>query len=231
MDGIFSEETWGGYTCSGRRPWLAGADEACTRPPRAVQRGASNLYFPVIASALSIPPWSDELQEQLGIYWDPIIQVDPAQRTQFIATLSQSVLGQVLRDLGLTAETLAGEISRRLALLARPEILDIRGEEYRQFALGTPDATGRTREFECRPEPIPGALEAYFDRILRVARLREVRALRGFTRINPPGDEDGPGVAKLSEAKMDWLPGIEVRGEGIFLKLAEPRLDRWESGV
>src|SRR5205807_8609890 len=70
---------------------------------------SSNLYFPAVASALSIPPWSDELQEQLGIYWDPIIQVDPAQRGQFIATLAQSVLGDVLRALGLTAESLRSE--------------------------------------------------------------------------------------------------------------------------
>jgi hypothetical protein len=229
MDGIFSEETWSGHTCAGRRPWLAGADEACTRRPRAVQRGASNLYFPVIASALSIPPWSDELQEQLGIYWDPITQVDPAQRAQFIATLAQSVLGEVLRSLGLTAETLAREISRRLELLERPEILDIRGEEYRQFALGTGDITSGTREFECRPEAVPPVLAPYFARILRVVRLREVRALRGFTRINPPGDEDGVDMAPLSSAKMDWLPGIEVRGEGIFLQFAEEPLKQWEN--
>lgn len=228
MDGIFSEETWKGYTCSGRRPWLADADERCVRRPRAVQRGASNLYFPVTASALSIPPWSDELQEQLGIFWDPIVQVDPAQRPQFIATLAQSVLGEVLRALGLTAETLAREITRRLVLLARPEILDIRGEEYRQFSLGTAGGIERTREFECRSEPVPQVLEPYFDRILRVVRLREVRALRGFTRINPPGDESGAGIAQLSAAKMDWLPGIEVRGEGIFFQLAEARLVQWE---
>ncbi len=229
MDGIFSGQTWTGFRCNGRRPWLAGADEACSKQPRAVQRGASNLYFPVISSALSIPPWSDELQEQLGIYWDPIVQVGPVQRAQFIETLAQSVLGDVLRSLGLTAELLAREISRRLDLLAQPEVLDIRGEEYRQFTLGTANTVNTTREFECRPEHVPENLQPFFDRIVRVVRLREVRALRGFTRINPPGDEEGPGVAKLSATKLDWLPGIEVRGEGIFLQLAEGRLTEWES--
>jgi hypothetical protein len=228
MDGIFSDATWNGYTCSGKRPWLAGADEVCAKHPRAVQRGASNLYFPVMASALSIPPWSDELQEQLGIYWDPIVQVNPEQRAQFIATLAQSVLGDVLHSLGLTADTLAREISRRLDLLERPDILDIRGEEYRQFSLGTGDAARGGRDFECRPELVPSGLAPYFDRILRVVRLREVRALRGFTRINPPDDEDGADVAALSATKMDWLPGIEVRGEGIFLQLSEARLQDWE---
>lgn len=232
MDGVFSKATWEKHWCTGRRPWLAGANEQCEQgAAQAVQRGASNLYFPVIASALSIPPWSDDLQEAIGMYWDPIIQVAPAQRAMFIATLAQSVLREVLERLGLTPEALAREISLRVDLLERPEILDIRGEEYRQFAMGGFAPATRSREFECRPEAVPRSLQPYFDRILRVVRLREVRALRGFTRINPPGDEDGGDMARLSVAKTDWLPGIEVRGEGIFLKFADDRLSAWETGA
>src|SRR5258707_12977713 len=56
--------------CRGRRPWLgADADESCTARPRVVQRGASNIYFSVVESALDIPPWSDELQKKIGMRW------------------------------------------------------------------------------------------------------------------------------------------------------------------
>src|SRR5690606_36340175 len=55
MDRVFSEETWDTFpNCRGRRPWLAGADQDCLHKARAVQRGASNLNFPVTVSALSI---------------------------------------------------------------------------------------------------------------------------------------------------------------------------------
>lgn len=65
--------------------------------------------------------------------------------------------------------------------------------------------------------------------VVRAVRLREVRAIKGFTRINPPGDPDSPEVARLSKAPLEWLPAIEVRGEGIFLALNEERLANWET--
>src|SRR2546425_10918677 len=61
--------------CHGRRPWLGtDADETCTEEPRVVQRGASNIYFSVVESALDIPPWSDELQKKIGIRWAMLAQ-------------------------------------------------------------------------------------------------------------------------------------------------------------
>ncbi len=64
--------------------------------------------------------------------------------------------------------------------------------------------------------------------VVRAVRLREVKAITGFTRINPPGDPDSPEIAQLSRTKLSWLPAIEVRGEGIFLALNEQRLKTWE---
>ena len=107
-------------------------------------------------------------------------------------------------------------------------ILNIRQEEYRQFVLGADTASRDAREFEVRSFPLPDALHPYFSRIVRVVRLREVRALKGFTRINPPGDEDSPDIAAISVGEPGWLPAVEVRGEGIFLAFNQETLRRWE---
>jgi hypothetical protein len=61
-----------------------------------------------------------------------------------------------------------------------------------------------------------------------VRRLREVRALRAFTRIEPPDPADRTRWAQLSADPMDWLPGMEVLGEGVFLMLNEDTLAGWE---
>lgn len=53
--------------------------------------------------------------------------------------------------------------------------------------------------------------------------------MTGFTRIQPPGDPDAPNIARLSARRLDWLPAIEVRGEGIFLEFDPARLAGWES--
>jgi hypothetical protein len=51
--------------------------------------------------------------------------------------------------------------------------------------------------------------------------------MTGFTRIQPPGDGQ-TDVAQLSATPLDWLPAIEVRGEGIFLEFDQTQLAKWE---
>ena len=64
-------------------------------------------------------------------------------------------------------------------------------------------------------------------------RLREVRALIGFTRIESPNDYadvgDIPEVARAHISRRDpsWVPAAEVRGEGIFLHFRDDRLNKW----
>ena len=228
MDGVFSAQTWSGLSCRGRRPWLADADQQCDQDPRTLQRGASNLYFPVIESALDIPPWSDAVQEALGTYWAAIVETDPADRATFIRILARGDLRVVLEELRVTPEELADRIEERLALYNSDAILDIRQEEFRQFASGVDTEPNDAREFEVRKVEIPKPLRPFFSRIVRAVRLREVRAIRGFTRIDPPDDPTSPDVASLSNTVVDWLPAIEVRGEGIFLAFDTAKLHSWE---
>ena len=228
MDGIFSAQTWRGFSCRGRRPWLAAANETCDCEPRALQRGASNLYFPVLESALSIPPWSDALQEALGVYWNPIVSTKPEDRATFLRILAQGDLAPVLKELRLGPEELAQQIADRLTRYNDDAILNIRQEEYRQFVSGVDTAGGDTREFEVRNVPVPESLRPFLSRVVRVVRLREVRALKGFTRINPPGDGDSTAIAAISVGDPGWLPAVEVRGEGIFVAFNQDHLRTWE---
>jgi hypothetical protein len=69
------------------------------------------------------------------------------------------------------------------------------------------------------------ALEPYVERVVLASKLREVRALVGFRRY----ETDGPLVKPDLGQGLDWLPGIEVFGEGIFLSLDERRVAEWES--
>ena len=58
MEGAFGKKAMQGIArCSGRRPWLPGDAELCSELPRTLQRGASNVWFPVVHSSISIPPW------------------------------------------------------------------------------------------------------------------------------------------------------------------------------
>ncbi|WP_048152478.1 DUF1998 domain-containing protein [Methanolacinia paynteri] len=230
MDGIFNPDTMMGVTnCYGKRPWLSGPDQNCTKQPITLQRGASNLYFPVLESALSIPPWTDRLQSALGIYWSSIVGTeDPSERALYIRILARKDLKQVLGEFHMTPEELADQIEERLSRYSEDTDPDIRQEEYRQLTSGTNTSREDDREFEMRNINIPNSLSSYFSHIVRVVRLREVRALRGFTRINPPGGSDDQVISPIFSEDLHWLPAIEVRGEGIFLEFEKKALLKWE---
>jgi hypothetical protein len=229
MDGIFSKQTWANFkTCSGHRPWLPDGDETCTEHAVAVQRGASNLYFPVTQSALSIPPWSDRLQESIGDYWSTIVNVDASQRELFIQMLSKGELGPILKELKMTPEQLSAAIDKRLSSYAELNTADLKPAEFRQFVEDPGDRLDEPLDFEIRREAVAPEIAPFICAVVRAVRLREVRAITGFTRINPPGDPNSPEIAALSRTKLSWLPAIEVRGEGIFLALNEQRLKAWE---
>lgn len=224
MDGIFGRETWRG--CAGRKPWLAVHDEPCDEDQRAMQRGASNIYFPVMASALSIPPWTDPLLQALAPYWKRLVEeVDPAKRADYVSLLAEEPLTHILAGLDGDVDQLVQLVEERIAAHGRAETHDIRSDEYRQF---DSDTGVRDGEFETRNVGVPERLRPFLSRIVRVVRLREVRALRSFTRIIPPGPEESPNYAPIAAQPRDWLPAIEVRGEGIFLALNHKTLSQWE---
>lgn len=228
MDRIFSRNALKGIRCRGRRPWLSAPNEDCEigDPPRVLQRGASNLYFPVIHSTLDIPPWSDSIQKVLGQYWDPIVNVeDPQDRPRLIRMLYP------MMGLNIPVDALIQQVEQRLQVLSAVDPDNLRWDEYLQFTSGKSTAVGEDTEFEIRPTKVPGPLAAHFSSIVRAVRLREVRALNAFTRINPPAALMEGGTvqyAAIQKGHLPWLPAIEVRGEGIFLTLNPERLHAWE---
>jgi len=107
---------------------------------------------------------------------------------------------------------------------------DLRVDEYKQLCTEFPLTNDEKAEFEIRIERVPPEVSPWIRRLVRVLRLREVRALRAFTRVRSPDPETPdfqPTWASLSVSKTDWLPGIEVRGEGIFVELNPARVAAW----
>lgn len=207
--------------CRGNRPWLETA-ESCDRNLRAVQRGASNLYFALHDSALSIPPWSDPIQRRLGIHWAKLISREStADRRQLVSLLDLD------DELGMPADDLVDLIEDRMQRLEGP--LDIRGEEFARLVEAASGGLAGDDDFEVDPEPVPRGMANHVSGLSRVTRLREVRTIRGFTRLEPwAGEHDDERIAHLSAAPMNWLPAIEIRGEGIFVALDETRVAEWE---
>lgn len=215
--------------CTGRRPWLSPKDhEPCNEKPRTILRGASNAYFSIVASALSIPPWSDPIQQDLAAHREVIGQADDFE--QFNAGVKGGFykLGDLLER--YTIEQVWK------AFQAEPEEEDdLRRKEWDAFRHPEAKAPEGT-EFEIHDRPVPPRYAEPIERVVAASRLREVRALRGFTRIDSSSDlgevtdieELEVRVAPIGLKEDTWLPGIDLRGEGVFIELSEKRLQQWE---
>ena len=78
------------------------------------------------------------------------------------------------------------------------------------------------------------ATPAMIDSVVLAERLREVNALIGFTRIQPPGESEPWNAVRCDGRRWQrwsprWVPATEVRGEGIFLRF-DPRAYRRLAG-
>ncbi len=213
-------------TCSGRAPWIKAAASSCGEIPRTLQRGASNVWFPVLRSALSIPPWSEGLFQVLEKHWN-IFRVLPAE------TLPAALEG-IAEKTGYKVQDLVAAAMRRRSQLDEDggvgDSDSLRAEEYEALVRGR-EGTAADQEFVCEPVPLGGSnLGGWFDAVMAVPRLREVRVLEAFTRVVPPAPADLPERrASLSEGSPGWLPAMSVSGEGIFLKANADRIRRWEA--
>lgn len=89
--------------------------------------------------------------------------------------------------------------------------------------------------FRSRIEPAPTGFERTISQVVLVDRLREVNALIGFTRVDPPdelnGGTAGTQLVRMTRATPTWVPAGEVHGEGIFIHLNEGAIRDWERTV
>lgn len=204
--------------CPGERPWIGDREPDCKGTLRGLQRGASNVYFTSICSGLSIPPWVTPLQTKLDAFW-PAINLMAQTTPAHIETMV---------PLWLPDENPADVLAAVRLRLARQEITDLRTEEW--ATLTSADGGIEAEDFSARAVAVPPDYTPWIRRVVQVRRLREVRVLQGFTRIDPTDPElkDQDRLAALSGAKLNWLPAVEVRGEGIFVELDLSKVRQWE---
>ncbi len=245
MAGCFSKDAMKGYPCHGRRPWLGRRKEysdpvRCTAPVRVLQRGASNIYFSITASALTIPPWSTRIQKEIDEKWENIKPVlDNGADEVTLRVVVQAVFQQFLNTGLCTLEELITEIRKRYGSFNESEYTkqNLLEDEYRVFCTGRYNRPEDV-QFRIEPSDVPPFLEEYLEDVILVKRLREVLALRGFRRITPEpptvDDERFTGYhlvkdcVPLGDTDLNWLPAIELLGEGIFIRLKEDALRKWE---
>ncbi|MFG2571125.1 DrmB family protein [Streptomyces sp. NPDC048481] len=236
MEGSFRREALKklGLRCQGARPWLGdSAKEPCGLPLRTLQRGSSTVWQPVLKSALSIPPWSDGRSDPLAEHWDALREC--AGRSEVAGYLKAVLKDKAPIPLDVVMTLLDAE---------REEDPDgdtvhtfdhryraLRNREYERLRAGNEDSDHtRDEQFLCEPPDDDTAVLKPLGVTgpMLVKRLREVRALKAFTRLADPDSSTEAKEVPLAGGPLKWLPAMEVHGEGVFLRLDEERLCSWE---
>ncbi|MGI8837640.1 MAG: DrmB family protein [Pyrinomonadaceae bacterium] len=216
--------------CRGRRPHLRdvdpnGCDQEHVKP---MLQGASNLWFPVLISALSVPQASDDLGRLVEENWavlDKVTSIDVLKAFRLIGQLKDFSKYNDDQIWAAVQKKIQGNDEGR----ENPD--DLKSPEWKVFS--NPTKAKESRTFKLRIVDPPTDFTKHFEKIVLVEKLREVRALVGFTRIMSPRDFDSPAElppeqrAKISRKDPTWVPACETRGEGIFFQFAEAMIKDW----
>lgn len=215
--------------CRARHPHLGLFEDGCDQEVRTILLGASNLWFAESVSVLSIPEYAEPLAQHVVELWDLLQHVPGPEALAFARRTNPR-----LRSLsGYSDGEVLAAIEAERAQDSEEEAADVLVEEWRAFTAGEQAPSGE--EFRLQVAPVPSVVEDTVAQVVLAERLREVRALVGFTRIDAPGDRRDDDTqtpsAPLSRQATPWVPCAEVRGEGLFLQFDEDAVTRWESRV
>lgn len=228
---VDAKDPEGNPFCRGKRPWLGpeGDEEKCTERQRLLVRTASNSYFSQVESALSIPETGPNVFDAVRSVWDVLQAASDAT----LSALLQ--VPKVNEAVGKFSEMEILETVQAIKENKRPPREALRTAEYKEFLQAPIEQAG----------DLPSKEEKFFARtrsgdppvgiaqVVLAHKLREVRAQVGFTRLeaaspNLQGEFDiGVRTAQIG-LTSDWLPAVEILGEGVFIRLDEEAVCEWE---
>ena len=239
------------WKCKGRQPWQT-TDHECNgcrvngeRAVKVTQRGAANVWHGEVKSALDIPPaalWINRSNEtEWGNNREFVELLTKARTDENWRDGLRPFIDQIAFDYDQDTQVIIDDIASRLrsvqaneetietvddlrrgefnALCNPPEQHDVRDDfiaEVTDLTTVSPDEFGRdAKHAEC----ILSSIEC----VTVARRIREVRALCGFSREDP----GNPLIPPDLTGDLGWLPAVEVFGEGIFVAFKERFITDW----
>ena len=221
------------YLCQGQRPWLGSeAKSSCGSTLRVSVRSASNVYYAHTASAIYIPHSESGAPPQL------LEILDKPGPSFIFEALKTDIKPQNLRNsipemlepfTDSQIEVGIKEILGDITIKSKPkEDIDFKREEFEILRIERNEDYLKVRQTLL--SKYDRDISTYFSGITLIDKLRETRALYGFTRIFPENDQN---IRELKEhlrrdnSKASWLPAYIVYGEGILIEFNEDKIQQW----
>ena len=210
------------YRCTGKRPWLGDSEECRAHDEhRYMQmrvRSESSVYFPCTVSALTIPPWSTKIAQEI----QKLYALFGAEEDN-----EKFIVGNVKRKFPKVGEQLIKDIYRKIkdGKTHSTSMREIAENEYAAISCITDNDED---DFISHSEAVPEKYDHIIDKVVALDRLTVVTVMNGFKRLTAPESFADKSLSKITKEKRPhWLPGVELHGEGIFIEFNQDVLDDW----
>lgn len=234
------------FLCAGAQPWLRRTNpDGCGLPVRMILRNSNNIYYGAIESSILVPGNAGALSELVEL-----IKSDSKVGT-FNAKLLKhgfdylKVAGQIKDSIqeDRYKDFPVDDVARALELaLPKPDPVGVLEESDDSQTSTLPYDRGH--EWTALIEPresedlvvretdyVSGEISG-IGKVNAIARLKETRALKGFSRIKPVPLDANTGRDQLRRQgrgpNSNWFPAVRNVGEGIFIDFDLDALAAWE---
>lgn len=242
MRGSFSRDAFKTHRCSGTMPWTSKRPAGCGERIVTVQRGGSNVYFPKVVSSIAIPSSYNDLVEEIKRTngWMALSSL-AMTNSELPDELKDKIIQEIANDVGRKSSEIkrfVNHLNEEFGEIEETSEEDYLFDEYEAFHGRYDSSDRRNRDFKVEDVTDEFNYSKYgIEAVKMVKAIREVRALVGFSRLKPlEQDEESPEVdsekselVSVSEKQLNWLPAVEVRGEGIFVTFDKEKLNKWSS--
>lgn len=227
-----------GYKCKGARPWLGiekDPDSICGNEDiRVVLRGATNVWFADTRTSIYIPVDGELNNKRIMAVLDEYYDAICSKMVNGEWELDKTIIS-VLASAGHVDEEALYDafLKRAEGKDALPNITEDTPEDtYRlaEYNVLTKSSGSDAQDFYSVNYPIScynPFISSYFKSISLVYKLKETRALVGFSRIEPREIPISESKKMLCLKDADWLPAIQVHGEGVFFEFDKKAVDEW----
>lgn len=224
------------YNCTKRKPWLDKYSNKCEDDDgnliqmKGMFKGASNIYFPLVRSAVTIPPFSDDLATKIHDAGSEISNFRKNSDDEFYKKWLE-VKFHLKSEKFPTGKWTLKQTLDKITMLEeygeKNKDMDIYKLEFN--ALNSDDDVS-DREFVTENlTDMSVKFGDYVSKIVLVKKARVISAITGFTRIDSYEPDSSVAVSPLSHSQLTWLPVVENRGEGIFFSFNNRALDEWQT--
>lgn len=234
---LAEEKGTSAFFCQGNHPFKH-TKHKCINYPVTKQRGASSVYYPVEYSSLVIPPYSDELNEKIENskafekYCGVIEEEEPEDRIPKINKKLSEWTAKIALEIGAIESDVEKIVRRKW--LDEYESTDVSSiqykmDEYDALTGEIVSPSGGFGDFSREEMDVSIYNLPHIESISLIDKVRVVRALIGFSRINPVVNMEDEGFVSVKEDSTPFYPANEVRGEGIFIEVDFNDISDWIS--